>query len=391
MDNFLMSFLMMILWSILFGLLFVIVRKTKLLRNRLGITACIVVCICLYIRMMIPYDIGLFQRVQIDWEWFCNWYDLLNMKKLFFGRFSFSQILCVIWIVAAVILLLLRTFLSLRIRHRVSVSSIPATSRMQKALEEIMKEGGFHRKPEIVIIRSFRSSYSIGLLHQKIIMPARDYSDKELYYILLHEMMHFRSGDLWLMAAANIMCCVFWWNPLSFMLQRELETVLEVRCDIRVSDGRSKEERTEYLRTIITTMQEAGPKEKRKTSRKNSIWSGIGFARTDTYESMMHERFTAVAEGEKLFGDRKSLSFLWIAAMVGLLIVSYSIVIFPYHQPELSEDEEVSRVMSEDIWITEQKNGQYVLHFEEDGIEYQEIISEKQMLEFEKAQKETKR
>lgn len=384
MDNFLMSFLMMILWSILFGLLFVIVRKTKLLRNRLGITACIVVCICLYIRMMIPYDIGLFQRIEVDWEWFCNWYDLLNMKKLFFDRFSFSQVLCVIWIVAAVILLLLRTFLSLRIRHRVSVSSIPATSRMQKALEEIMREGGFRRKPEIVIIRSFRSPYSIGLLHQKIIMPARDYSDRELYYILLHEMMHFRSGDLWLMAAANIMCCVFWWNPLSFMLQRELETVLEVRCDIRVSEGRSKEERTEYLRTIITTMQEAGPKEKNRVSRKNGIWSGIGFARTDTYESMMHERFTAVAEGEKLFGDRKSLSFLWIAAMVGLMVFSYMFVIVPYHRLEIPEDERISRVMSDDIQMVKQEDGSYMVYFMDDGIKYQHSISEKDLLEYEK-------
>jgi len=341
--------------------------------------------------MMIPYDIGLFQRVEIEWDWFCSWYDLLNMKKLFFGRFSFTQVLCFIWIVTAVILLLLRAFLSLRIRYLVSVSSIPATSRMQGALGEIMREGGFRRKPEIVIIKGFRSPYSIGLLHQKIIMPAKEYSDRELYYILLHEMMHFKGGDLWLMAAANIMCCVFWWNPLSFMLKRELETVLEVRCDIRVSEGRSTEERMEYLRTVIATMQETEPRAKRKNVRRSGIWSGIGFARTDTYESMMKERFTAVAEGEKLFGDRKSLSLLWIAAMVGLMILSYSIVLFPYHQPEASEYGAMSEVFLEDIQITQQEDGNYRVCFEDDGVQHQYAISEIGMLEFEEARRETKK
>lgn len=389
MDNFLLSYIMMILWSVLFGLLFITVRKTKVLRNRFGITACIVVCVCLYVRMMVPFDIGLFQPVQIEWEWFCRWYDILNMAKPFFGVFSVTQVLCFVWISTGIAHFLRWVNFYRRIWCNVSDSGLPGDKMMNSVLDKVIRDGGFRRRPEIVMIKNFRSAYSIGLIHQKILVPPGKYSEQELYYIFYHEMTHFKKGDLWLKAISNVMICLFWWNPLVHLLQRELDAVLEIRCDVSVTEGKSLDERRDYLKTIVSVMKEAGPGAGIGfRGMKLLMDNALGFVKPSTYEDMMRERFNAVASEEKAFGEKKLFSALWIAAMVGLMVLSYTFVVLPYRRPNAKGEEISSEVMPGDIHVTELGDGKYILHFEADGEEYEYAIDEEDLLELEKSRGE---
>lgn len=58
MDNFLLSFLIMMLWSLIFTCMFLGMRKTKILRSKIGISGSILICTILLVRMAIPFDIG---------------------------------------------------------------------------------------------------------------------------------------------------------------------------------------------------------------------------------------------------------------------------------------------------------------------------------------------
>lgn len=386
MDNLLLSFMMMIFWSVLFCFLFLAARKIKVLRNRFGISACIVVCVCLYIRMLVPFDIGIFRYVNIEWGWFCFVYDKINMEKLFFGVCSITQALCVVWVLVAAVLLIDLADFYRNICRAVSVG-IGADQKMLAVLDAVMADGHFRIRPRIVVSEYIRTPYSIGLLHHRILVPGEAYSETELYYILFHEMTHFRKGDLWIKALANIMCRVFWWNPLVFLIRREMEAALEIRCDTGATAGMETEGRQNYLKTILKVLKtEETPMIDQGT--KGLIHHTAGFARSYDYDEMMKERFMAVANKEKSFGERKALSVFWVAVMAVLMIFSYLFVVSPYYKPDASEEFQTSVVPFDEIEIIEQGDGTYQLRYEVDGKTVITIGDEESMLRLQESRKE---
>ena len=69
-----------------------------------------------------------------------------------------------------------------------------------------------------------------------IYLPKCEYSEEELYYILLHECTHFANGDLYIKWLTQICRCLCWWNPLVYKMQDMLEKNLEIRCDLTVTE-----------------------------------------------------------------------------------------------------------------------------------------------------------
>jgi len=84
-----------------------------------------------------------------------------------------------------------------------------------------------------------------GLIHRTVLLP-----DEALYWtreqrrlVLLHELGHFRRGDLWTHALGQIACAVHWFNPFVWMLQRHLALEREFACDaLVVSRGAAPED-----------------------------------------------------------------------------------------------------------------------------------------------------
>ena len=50
--------------------------------------------------------------------------------------------------------------------------------------------------------------------------------------------------------------CIFWWNPVVYLLSKDLEQTLEMKCDIAATKGISRKEKAEYLRTIVNVMKQ---------------------------------------------------------------------------------------------------------------------------------------
>ena len=105
--------------------------------------------------------------------------------------------------------------------------------------------------------------------------------------------------DLYYMMAANLLNCIFWWNPLTYVVKTELNYALEVRCDIRVTSDYTVEECTTYLQTILKVLKNKNRK------KKLFIGSTTGFA-SFGYNRAMEERFRAVLTQEPVNGSSKA-------------------------------------------------------------------------------------
>lgn len=90
----------------------------------------------------------------------------------------------------------------------------------------------------------------IGLIHQTVLVPDRTYSDDELRIMFRHECMHIKNKDLWIKLLVQIYCCFFWWNPFAYLLKKDLDLTLEMKCDLNTTKAFSDKEKLLYVETL---------------------------------------------------------------------------------------------------------------------------------------------
>ena len=100
----------------------------------------------------------------------------------------------------------------------------------------------------------------VGLLRPRIVLPgdlARRYSVDERRLVLAHERVHLRRGDAWANAAAALLLCAHWFNPLLHFALRRFRLDQELACDAVVVATRPAARRA-YGNAMLKT-QFAGP------------------------------------------------------------------------------------------------------------------------------------
>ena len=72
-----------------------------------------------------------------------------------------------------------------------------------------------------------------GLFRRTVLLPdeALHWTREQRKLVLLHELGHFRRGDLWAHALGRLACALHWFNPFAWMLQRHLAVEREFACD----------------------------------------------------------------------------------------------------------------------------------------------------------------
>lgn len=107
----------------------------------------------------------------------------------------------------------------------------------------------------VQIKRSDRISAPLtyGLLRPVVLMPkGTDWADEEtLGYVLAHEYVHIRRGDLWMKLALAICLCLHWFNPLVWLMYRLANRDMELACDEAVVKTLGLETRPAYAMALI--------------------------------------------------------------------------------------------------------------------------------------------
>lgn len=70
-----------------------------------------------------------------------------------------------------------------------------------------------------------------GVRKPRIFLDSRDYSQRELDLILLHEAIHWKRKDLWFKTAADLISILYWFHPLMKYIVREFYVYMELSCD----------------------------------------------------------------------------------------------------------------------------------------------------------------
>lgn len=71
----------------------------------------------------------------------------------------------------------------------------------------------------------------VGMIRPILVIPSLEASSDNLKYILRHELTHYRRGDILYKWLAQLTKCVHWFNPLVYMISKQIDQSCELSCD----------------------------------------------------------------------------------------------------------------------------------------------------------------
>lgn len=94
----------------------------------------------------------------------------------------------------------------------------------------------------------------IGFAKPFLVLPKEQYSSENLYFILKHELVHLKRGDVYLKLLFITANAIHWFNPFIWIMHKEAVIDMELSCDERVTQGTSYALRKAYTETLLSML-----------------------------------------------------------------------------------------------------------------------------------------
>ena len=101
---------------------------------------------------------------------------------------------------------------------------------------------------------------TFGYIHRKLVFQPNIYSQKELTFILKHELTHIKNFDAWYKTFVLIVCDFYWFNPIFLLMKQMAYKDVEYVCDEIVTRNMAPEEIKTYGMAIVKTVNSKSSK-----------------------------------------------------------------------------------------------------------------------------------
>lgn len=167
--------------------------------------------------------------------------------------------LWLVWLVTALILLIRKVTVYQSFVRYVKAGLTPVSDvALLNRLAVIGKQAGVNRPVELCVNPLISSPLLIGFFRPCIVLPDQNLSDRDFLYTALHELTHFKRFDLFYKWLVQVTVCLHWYNPLVFLMGREINRACEFSCDEAVVSGLESNSLQDYGKTLLNAMTAAG-------------------------------------------------------------------------------------------------------------------------------------
>lgn len=91
----------------------------------------------------------------------------------------------------------------------------------------------------------------IGFFRPAVILPDKEYEDMQLHNILMHEITHWKKHDIFVKWLLILVGAIRWFDPLFYLVRREMNKACELACDESVIKRLDVSEMQQYGDTLI--------------------------------------------------------------------------------------------------------------------------------------------
>lgn len=355
----LFSFLMSVGFSTVFILVIHVLRNQPIFLKSFGVHTLLTMyalCLC---RMIFVIELPFTVPVELRGA-FSQAYALMRSVQISTKHSSigFMDVLLCIWIIPAVIIFIRFVWQECATRIKVLPYRRNKNYAAERALAKARNLSPRKLDVNVCVCQDIDTPMGFGLFHKWIFLPDEEYAKDELFYIMMHEYTHFCNRDGMVKLLTLLLCCVFWWNPAVYLLKKDVEQILEIKCDINATQDFNKKERLEYLLTIVQVLK---GEPKAKGIKLPQTATGL-FSRTENDD--IRERFALITKAAATVGLRYRAIFVGLAVLV--TVFSYLFVFQPAFDPPVEDiytDSSVQEYDESECYIIEDDFGHYYMVF----------------------------
>ena len=110
----------------------------------------------------------------------------------------------------------------------------------------------------------------MGIFRPVLILPETALTESRLPYVLRHELVHYRRGDIFWRWLAVLATSIHWFNPVVYVAAAQMQEACEISCDWCVVRSMEQAKRNDYMRVILELLAEAMAKKQILTTQMAS-------------------------------------------------------------------------------------------------------------------------
>ncbi len=360
------SLVMAVIASSLMIIAIFFLKRTRFFADTFGVWFMVLLYVLSLLRIFVPIEIPSVQVVIQDQCVLPPVMDVLENRSPLTQDMPILFIYVLLAVSVLVTLVLIAVFVSKQRAYIKKLRALDnhATEEECSLLQEIANSV-FEKEKQITLIKTdFVSTPMVtGLFKNIVLLPDYSYDENELRMIFLHECTHLKNNDLLLKLLIHIYCCIFWWNPVAYLLKADMGFMLELKCDNKVCAKLNESERLSYIEAINESAKKAAYK-----SKRSSVLVSSGFVAKDGSQLYMYRIKNLLFPknvGKKRIVPTVLVSLLMVAiiACSFLFIWQASYPLTEETHPELYADGE--NVSDEtNAYLVRQEDGSYIFCFE---------------------------
>jgi len=234
--------------------------------------------------------------------------DFINQPIV--GSYTFGSLLLLVWLAGTVTFIVRDMIIQIRFIH--ASRNYPPSDR--RDLLDLAGEYGSNFG--LLVSSSISRPYTAGLFRPVIYLPDFELPEEQWRTILRHEVQHIRSHDEVKKLFFLAIQALFWWNPLAHISRKEIDTILELQCDAKVTAGMSNEEVDAYL-DLLRTLKERKAESRIPVGASTMVWD----------QKELEARFAALQNACSL--SKKRTSVVLYILLLSLFLLSYFVIVQP--------------------------------------------------------------
>ena len=241
-----------------------------------------------------------------------NDYRNMTVSKITNWQITSQSILVAIWCFGCAVVILYYLLGHIIFYRKMMQSSEECSNKNILATTIRMSyELGLKETPEVRQTSDDQTGpYTVGFFRNIIVLPDKDYHEKDLKYIIRHELVHCANSDTRFKVLFVIINAIHWFNPLVWFMKSLIDQDMEMACDEKVLAAASKEERSEYSEVLMSCI---GTSKVGKSALSTGYAHGVKFIK---------KRFN------NIFHTQKRIGKIFACIIVALLIAASGLIGF---------------------------------------------------------------
>jgi len=270
-----------ILWSDVCILAFCLLRRRYAFIRDYGVVPLISILVVGCVRFFLPIELP-YTVIVPSTSFLPALQDGLRVP--FWGTMTYGLLMCLIWLGVSLVLIIRLLIGQLDQRSRIAYLLRADHTAAVQALAEI-RPSNVKWDAVVIVSPDVKVPAVTGFIRPTFLLPEMNLTQQQLQCVLRHELGHFIGKDAWIKLAVAIFQAIFWWNPLVYMLEKDLSYLLEVRSDAYATKGFADDRKVEYVEAVAEVIRQTGLRGSRVPNYTLAI---SGTQDKDTYPEYQH-------------------------------------------------------------------------------------------------------